>query len=77
MGTSSTLSNWVDSDGFSLLHPNCWNGPHWGTPFHLLIFSRGFISARKNIHPLLLSFTVLGRIEAFGLIGLVYVQGIK
>ena len=30
-----------------------------------------FISAKTNIHPLLLFFTVLGGIEAFGLIGLV------
>jgi len=51
-----------------------------------------FISARTNIHPLLLFFAVLGGIQAFGLIGLVggpliatlfltlveiYVQGIK
>jgi predicted PurR-regulated permease PerM len=51
-----------------------------------------FISARTNIHPLLLFFAVLGGIEAFGLTGLVvgplivtlfltlietYIQGIK
>jgi predicted PurR-regulated permease PerM len=51
-----------------------------------------FISSRTNIHPLLLFFSVLGGIQAFGLIGLVmgpliatlcltlieiYVQGIK
>jgi len=51
-----------------------------------------FVSARTNIHPLLLFFSVLGGIQAFGMIGLVagplimtlsltlieiYVQGIK
>jgi len=51
-----------------------------------------FISARTNIHPLLLFFSVLGGIQAFGMIGLVagpliatlcltlieiYIQGIK
>jgi predicted PurR-regulated permease PerM len=51
-----------------------------------------FISARTNIHPLLLFFAVLGGIQAFGLIGLIagplvvtffltlveiYVQGVK
>ncbi len=50
------------------------------------------ISSRTNIHPLLLFFSVLGGIQAFGMIGLVagplvatlcltlieiYVQGIK
>ena len=36
------------------------------------LFRPYFISSRTNIHPLLLFFSVLGGIQAFGLIGLVF-----